>query len=468
MDALTRIKDAAAAARQPAAMLPLRLSDIAARAAPRYTSYPTAPQFEESVDAQAYGRWLETLSGSDAPASLYLHVPYCRSICSYCGCAAKATLRDEPLVAFAARLRREIALVAERAGPLTVTHLHWGGGTPNVLPADLFRRVLDDIRARFALAPGAEHAVEIDPRHLTPETIATLAAGGVTRVSLGVQDFDPAVQQAIGRVQPFEMVRAAVEGLREAGLAGLNMDLIYGLPLQTLGSIRDTAARAAALRPDRIALFGYAHVPWMRPHQRLLDEAALPDPALRVELAETARETLLDAGYVAIGIDHFARPDDGLATALADGALRRNFQGYTTDDAPVLLGFGPTAIGRLPQGYVQNVADIAGWGRAVDERRLPVARGRALTPDDRLRGAVIESLLCVFEVDLDGIARRHGASPDVFAPALAELETLRRQGFVALAGGRLTILHDGPALARIVASAFDAYLTTSARHSLAV
>ena len=449
-------------------MLPLRLSHIAGRAAPRYTSYPTAPQFEAGVDGAAYGGWLEALAGWDKPASLYLHVPYCRSICSYCGCAAKATRRDEPLIAFAARLRREIALVAGRTGPLRVTHLHWGGGTPNVLPDDLFRAILDDIRARFDLRPGAEHAMEIDPRHLTADTVAALMEGGVTRVSLGVQDFDPKVQQAIGRVQPFEMVRAAVEGFREAGLSGLNMDLIYGLPRQTLGSIRDTAARAAALGPDRIALFGYAHVPWMRPHQRLMDEAALPDPALRLELAETARETLIVAGYVPVGIDHFARPDDGLAQALAARTLRRNFQGYTTDRAPILLGFGPTAIGRLPQGYVQNAPDIAGWGRAVAAGALPVVRGRALTSDDRLRGAVIESLLCFFEADLAALARRHGAPWDVFAPALKELETLRRQGFVELVAGHLTIVRDGPALARIVASAFDAYLGSAARHSLAV
>ncbi|GLK77205.1 oxygen-independent coproporphyrinogen III oxidase [Methylopila jiangsuensis] len=450
-------------------MLPLRLSEIAGRAAPRYTSYPTAPQFEAGVDGAVYAGWLEAQAGGNEPASLYLHVPYCRSICSYCGCAAKATRRDEPLIAFAARLRREIALVAERTGPLRVTHLHWGGGTPNVLPNDLFRAILDDIHARFDLEPDAEHAMEIDPRHLTAETVAALMDGGVTRVSLGVQDFDPAVQKAIGRVQPFEMVRTAVEGFRAAGLSGLNMDLIYGLPRQTQASIRDTAARAAALGPDRIALFGYAHVPWMRPHQRLMDEAALPDPALRAELAETARETLIVAGYVPVGIDHFARPDDGLARALAARTLRRNFQGYTTDRAPVLLGFGPTAIGRLPQGHVQNAPDIAGWGRAVDAGRLPVVRGRALTPDDRLRGAVIESLLCFFEADLAALCERHGASLEAFAPALAELEALRRQGFVELADdGRLTIVRDGPALARIVASAFDAYLGSAARHSLAV
>ncbi|GBD47931.1 oxygen-independent coproporphyrinogen III oxidase [Methylopila sp. Yamaguchi] len=448
-------------------MLPLRLTDLADRQVPRYTSYPTAPQFHDGVGAEDYSRWLGALREADAPVSLYLHVPYCRSICHYCACTTKATRRDEPVLAYARRLTREISLVAERTGRLRVSHIHWGGGTPNLLPPDLFDALVADLCDRFDVDPYAEHAIELDPRHVTRESARRLAASGVTRASLGVQDFAPEVQSAIGRIQPHRVVAAAAEAVRAAGIEGLNFDLIYGLPRQTLRSVRETALRAVALAPDRIALFGYAHVPWFRANQRLIDAKDLPDVELRLELAATAREAIEAAGYVPVGIDHFARSDDSLATAAAWGTLRRNFQGYTTDRAETLIGLGPSSVGRLPEGYVQNAADVGAWARAIDDGRLAVAKGRALTPDDRLRGAVIERLLCSFEADLGAIAMAHGASPAALLPALERLEPLIAQDFVRLEGSRLSIVRDAPALARIVASAFDAYLGAGARHSLA-
>lgn len=448
-------------------MLPLRLTDLADRQVPRYTSYPTAPHFHDGVEAEDYGRWLAAVHDVDAPVSLYVHVPYCRSICRYCACAAKATRRDEPVVAYAERLMREITLVAERTGRLKVAHIHWGGGTPNLLPPDLFDALVTELCDRFDVAPYAEHAIELDPRHVTRESARRLAGSGVTRASLGVQDFAPEVQSAIGRTQPHRTVAAAVDAVRAAGIGGLNFDLVYGLPRQTLRSVRETAQRAVALGPDRIALFGYAHVPWFRANQRLIDAQDLPDVGLRLELAATAREAIEAAGYVPVGIDHFARSDDSLATAAAWGTLRRNFQGYTTDRAETLIGFGPSSVGRLPAGYVQNAADVGAWARAIDGGRLGVVKGLALTPDDRLRGAVIERLLCGFEADLGAIALAYGASPAALLPALARLEPLIAQDFVRLDGTRLSIVRDAPALARIVASAFDAHLGADARHSLA-
>ena len=449
-------------------MITLRLSDIAEKSAPSYTSYPTATNFTADVGSEAYEGWLDGLRRSGATASLYLHVPFCRSICHYCACTTRASRRDEPFLAYADRLRREIELVAGRTGRLRVTHIHWGGGTPNLLPPDVFDALVSELCDRFDIQPEAEHAIKLDPRWVTREGARRMQASGVTRASLGVQDFDEAVQRAIGRPQPLAVVRSAVSALRSAGLEGLNFDLIYGLPRQTMRSVRETAQTAASLGPDRIALFGYAHVPWFRANQRLIDEADLPDSAARVDLAETARETLQAAGYAPVGIDHFARPTDPLLRAARRGRLRRNFQGYTTDRSDVLIGLGPSAVGRLREGYAQNAADAAGWATAVDAGRLATAKGRALTAEDRLRAEVIETLMCAYEVDLDEAARRHETEPGLFASDLAKLRDLEAQEFVRIDGWRLEITRDASALARIVASAFDAYLGKAARHSLVV
>lgn len=448
-------------------MIDPRLLPLAQRNVPRYTSYPTAPHFSADVDANTYGEWLDALEPGES-ASLYLHVPYCRSICFYCGCSTKATRREEPLIAYGRRLLSEVERVAARTGSLRITHLHWGGGTPSLLPADAFSAIMDGITARFTFAPGAERAIELDPRYVTRELAQRLAANGINRASLGIQDFDSSVQAAIGRIQPLPMVHDAVDALREAGIDDINMDLIYGLPGQTLETMARTVRTVTSLQPARVALFGYAHVPWMRPNQRLIEEAHLPDVPLRHALAETARDIIEAEGYMPVGIDHFARPDDALASALRSRTLKRNFQGYTTDASPVLLGFGASSIGRLPQGYVQNITDSGNWMAALDAQTLPVAKGRRLTAEDRLRGEVISQILCFFDVDLLAVARDHHVSADVFAEDLEKLAPLEAAGFIKIVGGQLKIVHDAPALARIVASAFDAYLTSAARHSVAV
>lgn len=444
------------------------LAAVARRSVPRYTSYPTAPHFSDAVGPAAYAGWLEQLHGGDEAVSLYLHIPYCRSICAYCGCTTKAARRDEPLRAYADALVEEIALVAERAGDVAVSHLHWGGGTPNILPADCLATLNAELARRFRLRPAMEHAIELDPRHVTAEGARVLAALGVNRASLGVQTLDEDVQRAIGRVQPAEVVIAAFEALRGAGIAAINVDLMYGLPLQTEAMLADTAERLLALRPDRFAVFGYAHVPWMRPHQRLIDEAALPDAVARLHQAALMRAIIEEAGYVAIGIDHFARPDDPLALAARAGRLHRNFQGYTDDAAATLIGLGASSISRTPSGFAQNAPDIAAWRRAVAKGELATVRGKAFAGDDLLRGAVIEQLLCGFEADLAAIAARHGATPDVFAGDLARLAPLAEAGWVGVEGGRVVIRRHRPEIARIVAAEFDAYLGGGGRHSAAV
>jgi oxygen-independent coproporphyrinogen-3 oxidase len=446
----------------------LALSDVIVRTVPRYTSYPTAPHFSGEVTSELYGEWLEEAGRAGGSVSLYLHIPYCRSICHYCGCTTKATRKDAPIRSYVEVLRREIALVADRLGPVDVSHIHWGGGTPNLVPPDLFETVIDDLHRRFTILDTAEHAIELDPRHVDKAGARFLADMGVTRVSLGVQDLDPDVQAAIGRIQPLETVEAAVAALRIAGIGAINMDLIYGLPLQTPASVRRTALHAAGLAPSRISLFGYAHVPWFRAHQRRIDEATLPPSDQRLELARISRETIDAFGYDEIGIDHFARPEDTLTLARDAGTLKRNFQGYTTDSAETLIGLGSSSIGRTPRGFVQNTAANGIWQRAIDAGAFPVERGKIFTGEDVVRGAVIEALLCLFEADLPTIAAAHGHAPGIFDGALATLEPLVRSGWVTSKSGRVRIETHKTELARVVASAFDAYLGGGGRHSVAV
>jgi oxygen-independent coproporphyrinogen-3 oxidase len=441
----------------------LKACILAEQSAPRYTSYPTAPHFSAAIGASTYAGWLAALDPG-ASLSLYLHVPYCARLCLYCGCHTKIVQRRAPVDAYAELLAQEIELVAARTKRQRVSSIHWGGGTPSMLGPERLIALNDLIARRFDCTRVTEHAIEIDPRQCDRALAQALAAIGVNRASLGVQEFAPHVQRAIGRVQPFETVAAAVALLRAAGIADLNFDLMYGLPHQSTQDLHDTILRADTLRPDRIALFGYAHVPWLKTHQRLIDAAALPGATERLAQAEIARGALLALGYLPVGLDHFARPHDSLARAAVEGRLRRNFQGYTTDDADALIGIGASAIGRLPQGFVQNAPDLGTYGRAIAAGAFATARGIALTPDDRLRGAVIERLMCDFAVDLDTIDG-YQELPD----ALAALQPLAEDGLVAITGPRIAVTAAGRPFVRLVAAAFDAYLGRgTARHSRAV
>jgi oxygen-independent coproporphyrinogen-3 oxidase len=439
-----------------------RWAELADKRVPRYTSYPTALQFSGQVGPGTVRPWLAALDPTE-PVSLYLHVPFCRRLCLYCGCNTQIVSRHRPIGTFVQDLLAEIDLVAAALpGRLPVSHIHFGGGTPTALHPDELRAVRQKLDERFALRPGAEIAVEIDPRTLDDAMVGALAAIGVTRASLGVQDFDPDVQLAIQRVQPFGMVEGAVQRLRAAGIADISFDLIYGLPRQTVGSVERTVDLATALWPGRVALFGYAHVPWMKPHQQALERHGLPDAAQRWAMAEAAATRLVAAGYRRVGLDHFALPGDAMAQAAEAGTLRRNFQGYTTDGAETMLGFGPSAIARLPQGFAQSLADTAAWARAVRAGELPVARGCAVDADDLVRGRIIERVMCDLAVDL-------GAFPGDFADERARLRSLAADGVVTLEGDVVRVAEAARPLARGVAAVFDRHLAPDAvRHAVAV
>ncbi len=451
---------------RPAAALAL-----AEKSVPRYTSYPTAPHFSGEVNAEVAEGWLAALDPA-ARLSLYLHVPYCSAICTYCGCHTKAVRRSEPLDEYTRALKAEIAAVARRSPAHGVTHIHWGGGTPSLLGPRRFLDLAETLQAQFDFSHLVEHAIELDPRTVDEPLVAALAKGGINRASLGVQDLNLHVQEAIGRVQPYEIVVKAVELLRGAGIEAINLDLMYGLPHQTLDDVRETARKAAALNPSRLAIFGYAHVPWFKTHQRLIDTAALPGAAERLAQAKASLETLVEAGYVAIGLDHFARPDDPMAIAQGAGTLHRNFQGYTVDDADALIGLGASSIGRLPQGFVQNAPDVAGWARSVEAGRLSVVRGVAFTDEDRARGLLIERLMCDFAVDYGAMAKAFNGDAAAFDDAVVDLDALAQDRILVhdRAARVVTMTEPGRPFVRLVAAAFDARLRASAtaRHSVAV
>lgn len=436
---------------------------------PRYTSYPTAPHFSSAIGHDVYAEWLKAIP-SHTTASLYLHVPFCRSMCWYCGCHTSVAHRDEPIAAYEAALRSEIDLVSKQIERrLMVNHIHFGGGTPTIMAPEAFTDLMGSLRHAFFVLPSAEIAIEIDPRTLTAPMIDALALGGVNRASLGVQSFDPVVQRAINRVQSIEQTAAAANGLRRAGVSGINFDLIYGLPHQTIASCLDTVRRAIELRPDRFSVFGYAHVPEFKKHQRMINQAWLPDSIERLDQSNAISNALIEAGYVQIGLDHFALPGDEMAVALREGRLHRNFQGYTTDASNILLGFGASAIGHLPQGYVQNEIHTLAWSQAISAGRLATAKGYALTDDDRLRGEIIERIMCEFGVDLGAICARHGSVPEQMLLSSPRLQDLICDGIVEVDGVSLALPEDSRFLVRSVAAAFDAHLDGSKHlHSRAV
>jgi oxygen-independent coproporphyrinogen III oxidase len=432
---------------------------------PRYTSYPTAPHFSDAIGPDHYEAWLAALP-EQARLSLYLHIPFCAALCWYCGCATKAVRRYEPITDYLATLKREIAEVARRVPKgHTATHVHWGGGSPNILePRDILA-LAAAIRLHFHIADDAEFAVEIDPRGLDADRIAALAEAGVTRVSIGVQDFDPKVQAAINREQSFATTQAAVAALRAHGIDKINIDLVYGLPHQTRDSVEETMEKVLSLAPSRIALFGYAHLPERLKHQRLIDETVLPGVVERFAQSNRLAHILAAAGYRRIGLDHFARADDPLAT----GPVARNFQGYTTDTADALIGLGATAIGRLPAGYVQNAVPIGDYGRAIAERGLATARGVELSEADRMRGFVIERLMCDLAFPTDELRRRFGAAAQ---PILEEAQALieaDQDRLMEPDGEAFRVTERGRPFVRAIASCFDSYLGTSpAKHSSGV
>ncbi len=433
------------------------------RPVPRYTSYPPAPLFHDGVGEGDYRRALGALT-PEHNVSLYLHIPFCREMCLFCGCHTFITQRDDRVRRYAAVLQREMELAAAAAPcPLNIGHLHFGGGTPNILTPDTLHGLFGTMRRLFDFSSVREIALELDPRTLRPEHIAAMADNGVTRISLGVQDFEPEVQQLVHRIQPYEMVAQVCAWARQAGISRINFDLMYGLPAQTPASVAATAQLALELAPSRIALFSYAHVPRMKPHQKALEKHPLPDAEARLAMEDGARAAFRAAGYAEIGMDHFAHPDDNLARAAREGRLRRNFQGYTDDATDALLGFGASAIGFTPQGYIQNEKDTRAYERRVEAGELPVTRGYLLTPEDRLRAAIIEKLMCDLSCDVDALCRLHGATRDMLASSFERLRPFVAAGLASIDGGTVRLTSPYRMAVRSLAQAFDATTAPDAR-----
>jgi oxygen-independent coproporphyrinogen III oxidase len=442
------------------------------RPGPRYTSYPTADRFVEAFDAAAYRRALDArrASGRSRGLSLYVHLPFCSTICYYCACNKVITKDRGRAAKYVRYLARELELVGERLAPgERIGQLHWGGGTPTFLPDEEMSALMAVIRSRFPLVDDGEYSIEVDPRSVRPETIALLASLGFNRLSVGVQDFDADVQRAVNRRQSFEETAAVIEAARAHGFKSVNLDLIYGLPRQDTSRMGETLAKVLRLAPDRIALYNYAHLPGTFKPQRRIAESELPSAAARIDLAVLAMRTLTEAGYRYIGMDHFALPDDELAEAQRLGHLHRNFQGYSTRAECDLVGLGISAIGAIGPAYSQNVKTLEEYYDRLDHRELPVMRGIELSADDLVRRAVIQALMCHFELAIESIEIAYLVDFErYFAAELADLRELEALGLVEIGGGWITVTPRGRLVVRGIAMVFDRYLRraeTRARYS---
>mgnify|MGYP001028036408 CR=1 FL=1 len=434
---------------------------------PRYTSYPTAPHFADNVDAGVFERWISEIpEGSEI--SLYLHVPFCRRLCWFCACRTQGTQSDKPIAAYLETLLSEIEVLG-RSLPrgVTLSRMHWGGGTPTLLTPSMMQTLSGAVAAILPFSPEAEFSVEIDPNEIDQARVDAMAAAGMTRASIGVQDFDANIQATIGRIQSFDITRDAALMLRDAGVQSLNADILFGLPHQTPERITASVQKLLSLNPDRVALYGYAHVPWMARRQSMIPSDALPTPQERLKLFEIARKLFVWDGYAEIGIDHFAAPDDGLAVAARRKQLRRNFQGYTDDQSPVLVGLGASSISRFPQGYAQNASGTSDHTKAIRAGMFLTARGHVFTNEDKLRGRMIEMLMCDFEVRIEEIRADYPWAENQIGQMLSDVAAAF-DGLVNLTPDRLYVPPAGRALTRMIARHFDGYDVPAHGHSSAI
>ncbi|MEO0863544.1 MAG: oxygen-independent coproporphyrinogen III oxidase, partial [Pseudomonadota bacterium] len=413
---------------------------------PRYTSYPPATQFSDQVGPRDIRNWITKIAPG-TKISLYLHIPFCRRLCWFCACRTQGTTTLAPLAHYMQTLATELDLLRQNLpDSVRLGRVHWGGGTPTLLDSDMIDELAEHVRAVGPFADDAEFSVEIDPNEIDQARVTALAKAGMTRASIGVQDFDPMIQEVIGREQSFEVTQAAVDMLRVAGVDSLNTDILFGLPHQTQERITASINKLLSLGPDRVALYGYAHVPWVARRQNLIPSDALPTPRERLDLFEVARKLLTWDGYREIGIDHFALPDDGLAQAQANDTLKRNFQGYTDDQSEVLIGVGASSISRFPQGYAQNAPSTSRYHSAVEGGDFATVRGHKFTAEDRIRGPIIEALMCRFEISV------HDAPDNAdVVRALIRGAQARFGDAVHVSEDRLVIRPEARALTRVIA-----------------
>lgn len=430
------------------------------RPGPRYTSYPPATEFNESTGADEYVKKLVESNSRHTPLSLYFHIPFCEQRCLYCGCNVIISHRKGIEVPYLERVYKELKLVSQYIDKeRKVSQLHWGGGTPNYLDTAQIEEFFQEIRKNFDFEEDAEISIEIDPRFATKEQIKTIKKVGFNRVSIGVQDLDPKVQQTVNRVHPLPVVKRVVDNLREEEFHSINIDLIYGLPYQTVESFKKTIEQVIELNPDRLAIYSFAYVPWIKPHQKLMPQEAFPSAEEKLSILNMVIDLLQEAGYVYIGMDHFAKPDDELAIAQREGKLWRNFQGYTTRKGVELLGFGATSIGMLYDGYFQNYKTLREYNVSVDAGKIPVFRGYVLNEDDIIRREVIMDIMCNLGLDYDRVEQEFGIKfEDYFERELEELKELESDGLIKVSGRQIKILPVGRLLIRNVAMVFDAHL----------
>jgi len=434
---------------------------------PRYTSYPTAPHFSNGVGVVDFSSWIKAIPpGSDI--SLYVHVPFCRRLCWFCACRTQGTQSDAPVATYLETLKAELTLLkAILPDGVRLSRLHWGGGTPTLLSPGMMTDLARAISDIAPMAPGGEFSVEIDPNEIDEARLDALAAAGMNRASIGVQDFDDRIQQTIGRIQGYDIKRDVIAAIRARAVTSLNADILFGLPHQSRARITETVQKLLSLSPDRVALYGYAHVPWMAKRQQMIASDTLPTPQERLELFETARRLFQWDGYAEIGIDHFATQMNGLTIAQKSGKLKRNFQGYTDDPTDVLIGVGASSISRFTQGYAQNAPATSAYTGAIREGRFSVSKGHVFSLDDKLRSRMIEALMCDFRIDSADIQARFGVSAAevkrLFDRTLAEFP-----GVLDVSSGVLCIPADARPLTRMIARSFDAYDLSKAGHSSAI
>jgi len=434
---------------------------------PRYTSYPTAPEWKDAVDGETYRRHLAKAGESDGPLSLYIHIPFCSSLCTYCGCHVTIRKPGEEIGhGYIDLLEKELEMVASAMGRRkTLQQLHWGGGTPTFLLPDQLQRLKGVVDQHFDLAQGAEVAIEIEPRRVDLGLLIHLRNLGFNRVSMGVQDFDPKVQEAVRRVHSPERIKEVVQGCREAGFESLNLDLIYGLPYQTRESFRKTVAEIIKLRPDRIALYSFAHVPWLKKHQESIDPSTLPGPDEKVGIFLDSTGAFVEGGYQTIGMDHFALRDDEMAVAYREGRLHRNFMGYTVLKGDDFIGIGVSSIGYVQGGYFQNEKAMKTYQESLAQGEFPFERGLILSEDDLMRRKIIEDLMCRFAIDREAWTRRLGkAFEEVFDVERAHISHCLEDGLLAEEGNLLRVTELGKLFVRNIAMGFDAHLRKEGAH----